>query len=228
MGRPTIKREIRPAAAEEIVSELCYSGGMSRRLAIVIALLAAAVFAVVYFWPKEIAAGSVSGRLHVGDRGAVNFGGVRFSDGRVHRHSDRWHGHHRGRDRWHGERRYDRRHDWRRGPRPLVIVPVERTIRYDEVAAPSPPAPAAPAAPSEALALDPQGRARTLAAPEAAQPREWVLGAVLPDHLPHVVLEPASSYGLPPPPEGQIYARVDGDVLRIERDSRRIVAVLAR
>ena len=45
--------------------------------------------------------------------------------------------------------------------------------------------------------------------------------------LPYVMLEP-SAYGLPPPPEGQIYARVEGDVLRIEPGTRRILAVLAR
>jgi hypothetical protein len=68
--------------------------------------------------------------------------------------------------------------------------------------------------------------ARTVSARGFEPPREWVLGAVLPPDLPYVTLDP-SAYGLAPPPDGHLYARVDGDVLRIEAGTRRILGVLA-
>ena len=251
---------------------------MSRRFAIIIAVLAIIVFAVVYFWPEKTAAGSVSGRLHLGASG-FSIGGavgdVRFSTGRGHRqlarpgrHRDGWGSHrhrpgsvsgrlHRGdagttidlgavrfsdgKERRHSDSRdrhrdgwglkRDRWHDRRRGLRPVVVVPpysTERVIVYDTVIAPPPPAPQVPASPeAPPPPLDPEGGARTLSAPGAAPPREWVLGAVLPPDLPHVGLD-AAAYGLPPPPDGQIYARVDGDVLRIDAGTRRIISVLAQ
>ena len=200
---------------------------MTRRQGIIIAIVAAIAFAVVYFWPETARAG-VAGRLHLGD-GGVRIG-VQIGDGHRWKNGPRWkrrrHGHH-------GE--------WRRWPRPggratlpprgpVLVVPyavsAERVIIRETVVAP-PPAPVAvrQAAPPEPP--DPQGRARTVAARGAEAPREWVLGAALPPDLPHVALAPGT-YGLPQPPPGQIYARVNGDVLRIEAGSRRIVAVVSR
>lgn len=177
---------------------------MNRRHALIIAILAALVFAVVYFWP-ETARADVTGRLHLGDGGAQ--AGVQLGD----------------RPRW--RRRHKDRHDWRRAVLVVPYRPAERVIiRETVVTQPSSP-PASVAAPPEPL--DPQGRARTLPARGLVRPREWVLGAALPPDLPHVVLDPAA-YGLPQPPAGQLYARADGDVLRIGAGSRRIVAVVAR
>ena len=192
---------------------------MSRRLTIIVTLIAAAIFAVVYFWPEDVEAGSgvsVTGRLHLGD-GAVNLD-ARIGAG-THRDNARG-----PRNRWHP------RHGSHRRARPLLVVPYapprERVIVRETVVTP-PPAPvaAAPAPPPEPL--DPRGHARTVPARGAGLPREWVLGDVLPADLPHVALEP-DVYGLPQPPSGQIYARVDGDVLRIDASTRRIVAVVAR
>jgi len=196
---------------------------MSRRFAIAVALIAAAVFAVVYFWPKHAAADPeipVTARLHLGDAAVgleARFGKRpgRHDGGGGWRRRDGHHGH--GHRRGHGRRS-------------LLVVPYaepfERVIVHETVIAP-PPAPVAemPAQPPETL--DPRGRARTLSARGAEPPREWVLGDVLPADMPHVALDP-DSYGLPQPPDGQIYARVDGDVLRIDADTRRIVAVVAR
>lgn len=217
---------------------------MSRRLAIILAVLAVVVFGVVYFWPEDAGAGDVSGRLHLGDRGVQargsigglhvggsfggvrlrgSFGGVRWSDGLDRRHHGHRHGKHR-----------DRRHHRAHGllDRSIVIVPDVQTERVIEretvvISAPPPPAQFAPVPqPAPPTALDPQGQARTVPARGVGQPREWVLGAVLPPDLPVVLLDPAA-YGLPQPPDGQIYIRVDGDVLRIQADTRRIVSVLA-
>lgn len=195
---------------------------MSRRSAIIVALIAAAVFAVVYFWPEDtgaqpLASPSVASRLHLGD-GAVQRGAVAGDVVRPRRG-----------DRWHGDRRRNGRHDaWRRGPRPLVIVTEgERVIERETVIVqPAPPVPAAiPAAPPEPL--DPHGQARTVSARGADRPREWVLGGVLPPELPLVSLN-AAAYGLPPLPSGQFYARVDGDVLRVEAGTRRVIGVTAQ
>lgn len=191
---------------------------MSRRFAITVALIAAAIFAVLYFWPKPAVADpgvSVTGRLHLGDRGI----GL---DARIG--TGRHPGHARGpRNRLHPHDRHYR-------ARPLLFVPYaaprERVIVRETVVAPRPaPVAAVPAPPPEPL--DPRGHARTMPARGAGQPREWVLGDVLPAELPHVALEPAA-FGLPQPPSGQIYARVEGNVLRIDASTRRIVAVVAR
>ncbi len=194
---------------------------MSRNLAIMIALIAAAVFAVVYLWPQHAAAGpgvSVTGRLHLGDA-AVGLDArigewPRRGDAAGPRH--RWH-------RWNRRDRYGHRR------RPLLVVPYaaprERVIVRETVT--TPPAPVAEVPGPPPRPLDPRGRARTLSARGAEHTREWVLGDVLPADLPHVALDPAA-YSLPQPPDGQIYARVDGDVLRIDADTRRIIAVVAR
>lgn len=198
---------------------------MSRRTTIIIALLAAAVFAVVYFWPEDTYAGGVGARLHLGDRG-VNLGaavgGVRFSDGRERhrRDRDRWRRHHR--DHWHRDR-------WD-NPATIVVVPPAPRERVTVREVPVPAAPVAdlPVTPLDpGIPLNPGGQARTVPVRGVAEPREWLLGATLPPDLPHVALDPVA-YGLPLPPEGQLYARVDGDVLRIEAGSRRILGVLAR
>ena len=197
---------------------------MTRRRVLIIAAVAIAVFAVIYFWPRSTNA-DVTGRLHLGD-GRARLGVVIGDPPRWDRPR-----------RPHGPHKHWRPHPWFGNviarppkPRPVLIlpyaVPRERVIIRESVVAP-PPAPAEPipvAAPPQPL--DPQGRARTVAARGAERTREWVLGAVVPRDLPQVMLEPAA-YGLPQPPSGQIYARVDGDVLRIETGSRRIVAVVS-
>lgn len=213
------------------MGESWYERSMSRRLAIIIAVAAVVVFCIVYFWPETARAGStlhgsVGARLHLGDSGVrigATTGGVRWSDGRPrHRSDGRW-DHHR--DWW----KHGAPGPWRRWPRAVVVVP----------AAPQPPVivretivmpPAPPPAPVEVLGppapLDPAGRARTVSVLGGGAPREWVLGAVLPPDIPYVTLAPLA-FGLPVPPPGQIYIRVDGDVLRIEAGTRRILGVVA-
>lgn len=193
---------------------------MSRRSALIVAVVAALVFAVVYFWPEKAVAGSgfspsVTGRLHLGDRAVLP--GART--GAVER--DRW-----------KDRRDRRGHHRHRKQRPLIVLqPGTTRIIERETVIIQPPAAAPPPAPPVAKAPppppDPHGRARTLPARGATGPREWALGDTLPHGVPHVTLDPVA-YGLPRPPDGQLYARVGGDVLRIEAGSRRILGVLAR
>ena len=209
---------------------------MSRRLVIILAILAAGVFGAVYFWPEKAEAGGVSARLHMGDGGVgLNgaFGGVRFSDG-LHDHSDKGRGHrdHGHRDDADRHRHHGHQGVWGHWPRSVVLFPsetTERVIVRETVVVPQPTVPPPPAsmAVTPPPPLDPQGMARTVSARGGERPREWVLGAVLPPDLAYVVLDP-SSYGLAPPPDGEFYARVDGDVLRIEAGTRRILSVLAQ
>lgn len=202
---------------------------MSRKHALIAAILGAITFAVVYFWPETARAGpaaapGASGRLHLGDRAVLS--GQRSVAVPVYEPYPR-----------HRPKPGTRRTLPPRKP-PVLVVPFpvwpervivrEKVVREQVVSAPVPASAAAALAapPAVTAAPDPRGRARTVAAPGSA-PREWVLGAVLPPDVPHVALDP-SAYGLPTPPEGQIYARVDDDVLRIEAGTRRIIGILAQ
>jgi hypothetical protein len=209
---------------------------MSRRLVVILAALAVSVFGIVYFWPDAAGAGGVSARLHLGDSGIRMNGGIdgkRWSDGRDH---DHWHTQRRHRDRWDNHRHrggFGFRLNWPRSATVLSPYSTGRVIERETIIVPQapPPAPVTAAPPPVTAAptaspLDPQGTARTVSARGEYRPREWVLGAPLPPDLPHVTLDP-SAYGLPAPPDGQLYARVEGDVLRIEAGSRRILGVLA-
>lgn len=53
--------------------------------------------------------------------------------------------------------------------------------------------------------------------------KQWTVGQILPPRLPHVKLS-YKAYGLPKPPDGQIYARVRGDVLLIDAVTRRVIS----
>lgn len=112
---------------------------------------------------------------------------------------------------------------------PLVVPYVQPTpVRTDPEPVPpqTPQPPQEPKAqdkPAEAKPLDPTGthrltRARTQ---PVAQPA-WEIGAPLPRSLPHVLLSP-DRYGLPIPPEGQIWVRIRRDVLLIEAATRTVL-----
>ena len=123
-------------------------------------------------------------------------------------------------------RAYDPRH---RRPRVIVYRDREREekVPRDPVAIPpvvtQPAIPAEPPAKPEPLA--PQGYARLASAPGAV-PARFRLGDRLPSGTPHVTLDP-ERYGLPRPPEGELYARVRTQVMRITNTDRRITELLA-
>lgn len=103
----------------------------------------------------------------------------------------------------------------RKIPRHPVAVPPISTPR-DTIQTPPPAEPASP---------DPGGHARVARAPGAVLAR-FELGDRLPPGVPHVTLD-AVRYGLPRPPEGEIYARVRSQVLRITSIDRQITALLS-
>ncbi len=156
---------------------------MPRAIAIAVVLSAAAVVAVIDGGPKPAVAGSgvsVTGRLHLGDAAVLLDAraghGPRRHDGAGPRHRRRGHV----------------EHD--RGRRPLLVLPYygyadpdERVIVRETVIAPPAPVAEVPAPPPQPL--DPRGNARTLSARGTVRLREWVLGDVLPDDMPHVSLD---------------------------------------
>lgn len=73
---------------------------------------------------------------------------------------------------------------------------------------------------------DPTGHARIARAPAFAR-APFRVGDLLANGTPHVTLDPVR-FGLPRPPEGEIYARVRGQVLRITQISRRITEIITR
>jgi len=149
------------------------------------------------------------------------------------RPGDRAGRHMRRHDERNGHTRRDRhRHRHRdRGHRPIIVVPVrERAAEIRE----KPPVPTEPAAPAiteppvAKLPLDPLGQSRRLRARTAPNVKKpWTIGEPLPASLPHVTLAPGP-YGLPDLPPGEIYARVAGDLLRINAATRRVVAEVDR
>lgn len=200
--------------------------------------LTAATLTVVLLGISPAAAGSFDVGARIGDSTVrVNNGGVsariKLGTGPYHRGLKR-----RSADRVTTRTRrgtFDQYRDddyhHRRGR--LIVVPVrERTI-IQQVPVAVPPEPQqvirieTPPQPVAPQTLDPQGSARTVTARgRAAAAQEYELGAVLPANQPHVILD-HRRYGLPVPPSGQIYARVGRDVLRINPDTRRIIAVVA-
>ena len=80
--------------------------------------------------------------------------------------------------------------------------------------------------PEPAKPLDPSGHARIARAPAFAR-APFGVGDVLPSGTPHVTLDPVR-FDLPRPPEGEIYARVRGQVYRIAQITRQITAIVVR
>ena len=101
---------------------------------------------------------------------------------------------------------------------PEAAAPVEKAIEAPPpveskpVAAPPPPP-------------DPTGAASRQRARGALRQRQWTVGDYLPTTIPHVKLA-ARTYDLPPEPEGQIYARVRGELLLIDAVTRRVEAII--
>lgn len=81
----------------------------------------------------------------------------------------------------------------------------------------------------EAEALPPppitSPRTVTLARGTPVAPPVFVIGERLPRRLPHVTLD-WRTFGLPQPPQGQIYARVKSDVLLIDAATRRVIGMI--
>ena len=112
---------------------------------------------------------------------------------------------------------------------PRLIIYRERVI---ERAAPRPEPVAPPAIPTapikeaepEAETLDPAGPARLVRAPGAAR-TGLVVGDQVPRAIPHVTLDP-ERFGLSRPPEGEIYARVGSQILRITNSDRVVTEIV--
>ncbi|MEM1300190.1 MAG: hypothetical protein AAGH68_13035 [Pseudomonadota bacterium] len=131
--------------------------------------------------------------------------------------------HHRNRIRH--PKAYDPYHQRRR-----VIVYRDR-VREEEIPAqpvaipPVSTQPEDPPAPSvDREPLDPVGHARVTSAPGAV-PARFGLGDRVPTGVPHVTLD-AERYGLPRAPEGELYARVRNQVLRITNTDRQITELI--
>lgn len=129
---------------------------------------------------------------------------------------------------------HDRReHRERRRKRPLVIVYRDREAKPDTTPQPQPrhlpPRTALPVEPAlkepeQSTPLDPGGKAR-LALARGLQRTRYAIGDQLPGDVPHVTLD-AARFDLPRPPDGEIYARVRNQVLRITAADRRVMATL--
>ncbi len=203
--------------------------------------------------PHVASAGSFDAKFRIGNSAVrINDGGfsarVRIGSGSVYHRTSRHRSAYRaastrqGSDRGVTERnsprsRYDTRYDHRKdrfdNRRRVVVVPVrERTVIRERPRDPDPEVivverPVPEPVPVEPVVLDPQGSARVVPARgRIVAPEVYELGAILPTDRPFVALN-HSSYGLPVPPPGQIYARIGRSVLRIDATSRQIVAVVA-
>ena len=179
-------------------------------------ILAASVIGLLSGMSIDVAKADVTVGVRLGPAKIVaGSGGVRARVVLGKRHQDRF-GHPRVYDPYH------------RRPRVIVYRDREREERIprDPVAIPpvatQPVIPASPPAEPEPLA--PEGHARVTSAPGAV-PARFRPGDRLPAGVPHVTLDP-ERYGLPRPPEGEIYARVRTQVLRITNTDRRITELL--
>ena len=119
----------------------------------------------------------------------------------------------------------------RRPHRPLLIVPIRERTRVEPETPPvepqpKPTPPAKPAAFEAKAAPDPLGHARIVRARGVTERVDFAIGSVLPQDVPHVTLD-ARRFDLPPPPAGQIYARIRDQVYLIDPDSRLIRGRLA-
>ena len=100
---------------------------------------------------------------------------------------------------------------------------VERAEPEPVQPTPKPPAPVKPAEAAEKAPPRPEGHARLLLARGVNRDRVVSVGVPVPDGLPHVTLDPVR-FGLPVPPQGQIYARIRGQVYLIEAATRLVLS----
>ena len=157
--------------------------------------------------------GTVRGRLQIGDGPAVRERQTRRERRRLRR-----------------ERRQERRQDRRR----VIIVP-ERSFTTRRTEPAPPPAPpvdvktdtgaVSKVPPRPAPPPDPAGNARIIRARGvAARGAGLSVGRPVPLGVPHVTLD-HRRYDLPPPPPGQIYARVRASVVLIDPVTRMVHAL---
>lgn len=127
------------------------------------------------------------------------------------------------------DRRYDsRRHDYPRYEyrRPIYVLDPAPTPAVEPRSVEKPAAEVPEVtAPVKVAAPDPRGAASRHRARGVRTGRTWSVGEFLPPSVPHVKLD-ARRYDLPPEPDGQIYARVRGDLLLIDAVTRRVEAIV--
>ena len=182
-----------------------YIGDM-RTLVLIAALALLPLPAWAVDWHVGVRTDNV--RIGVGSKGVrARIGYPLYRHGR----RDGWRDRHR-RDRW-----------WR--PRYYVVAPP--TAPKAEAPGEKPVRVATPPEPvvDPVVPPDPQGNNGRYRALGAAPARDWQVGDFLPPGVPHVKLA-HDAYDLPAPPDGQIYARVRGDVLLIDALTRRVEAIV--